>query len=203
MDKCADCEQELAPKYCKVPRLPCPHCGSTKRNFSRKFTATATATATASWALTPGNAFNAKVLDFEDALQTVRAESGGGNGQVVQRAIKRALEALHALNDTRAAGEWSYANWSQRHRELWNGHRAARNVAHHQRSTIITLSSDGAPGARCRWAISPSALDDLRGDAASNGADDYRRLMHGQPVLADFEELGGLLQAAVAEGAPS
>jgi hypothetical protein len=86
------------------------------------------------------------------------------------------------------------SSWTRSDVELWDAHRAARNVAHHQTTPIIRHDLQGTIEQRCCWAISAPALSQLKGKPAQNGADAYGRALDGKPVFSGLQRLAGLVR---------
>jgi len=81
-----------------------------------------------------------------------------------QRATKRALEAIHELEDSREKQrrEWSSSGWSPFEVEVWRAHVGARNIAHHQSTGIVSLHGLGNPDDWLNWSIDPAAVAKLK-----------------------------------------
>jgi hypothetical protein len=115
-----------------------------------------------------------------------------------QMVVKRAIEAIHELDDSRRKprGELSFAGWNPSEVELWSAHVAARNIAHHQSVGFVRLHGVGRPEQWLRWAIAEQALTRLeqRGKESKRQADAYRARLADRPVLAPLQTLAEKLR---------
>jgi hypothetical protein len=148
----------------------------------------------------PGNGVQAKLIAFDIAVKSLHqlvSSSSVTDAQDIKRAVTGALDAMHSLNDQCGKGEWSMSGWSNDDLGLWRAHMAARNVDHHQSATIIHIDHRGNSDSRCYWAISSQSLSQVLGKPATNGANEYARLLDQKPVLDGFKKLLSLVQLAI------
>ena len=97
------------------------------------------------------NTAAARKRQLQNAIADVDAAVRARTMGQIQNDLKRALEAIHELEDCRRGGEWSQAGWDVRALGLWHAHLGARNAAHHESSGIFSLP--GQPGQPLVWAI--------------------------------------------------
>ncbi len=67
------------------------------------------------------NAATARRLALEQAVDEVERAVKNRNNHDAQLATKRALEAIHELQDCAGRGEWSMSGWSKADTDTWNG----------------------------------------------------------------------------------
>jgi hypothetical protein len=109
--------------------------------------------------------------DAESSLRTLRKDITDIEASIesqrpgdVQRSVKRALEALHELNDCARddrpgkTPERSMAGWAAGDTELWKALMGARNASHHEVSHVVALHHSGNRDGRLTWDIEPSAI---------------------------------------------
>ena len=111
----------------------------------------------------------------------------------IQNDLKRALEAIHELEDCRRGGEWSQAGWDVRALGLWHAHLGARNAAHHESSGLFSLP--GQPGQPLVWAIPPTAFKSKKQSKAQER--EYYARLDGRPVLPLLREMASRISSAI------
>jgi uncharacterized Zn finger protein (UPF0148 family) len=205
--KCLKCGTPLA------ANMACATCGGTARTFEEELTAqvtttgsvtkavelkldaaVATSSASVKLSVESPNAAMARRLALEAAVADVEEAVRVRNNHDAQLATKRALEALHELQDCLKRSEWSQASWDAKAIELWRAHMGARNVAHHTSTGIVSMHSDPPGDQSLTWSIKESALTGLR---YKDQATAYRNELDGQPVLPGLRELLHRIQVAV------
>jgi uncharacterized Zn finger protein (UPF0148 family) len=138
------------------------------------------------------NASTARRLALEQAVDDVERAVQNRNNHDAQLATKRALEAIHELQDCANRSEWSMSGWSKADAETWNGLLGARNIAHHTSAGVVALHGEGLPQDHLKWDIDASALGELRSRAQARA---YNARLANQPVLPQLRALLARIQA--------
>jgi hypothetical protein len=137
--------------------------------------------------------------EFEGSLDAFRAAELAHNVSDAQDALKRALEAIHALYDSAAENphdvrsDWSYSAWSPFERELLRGFIGARNAAHHFNWSPVSWHLDPGGRAEMRWQSALPAIRDPRGDLRAA----YTAQLEGKRVLPLLKTMRGVLAKSV------
>jgi len=174
---------------------PCPQCGS--RAITHEVTATATihVSGSATSVSLSGNNAQTRLLALQDAIDDADAAVTDSSARRALGAVKRALEAMHELNDDHDKRRvWSRGSWLTGDHESWKAHMGARNAAHHLAPHVVELHGHGTHDDRLRWAIDEPTLQDL--DSAKQ-AQAYRTSLHGKPVLPELRRLAALVAQQV------
>lgn len=103
MDKCGQCGREIPDEYCKVPRIPCPHCGGMSRNFFRSTTATVKMSSSLSWSMTRPGPYGKATIDDQGKVDLDIAGQPPRNEDDALDITKRLVSKLNA--DGAAWGE--------------------------------------------------------------------------------------------------
>jgi hypothetical protein len=135
---CSECG---TPRVNDTPGSECEKCGSTAITV-HVFAAEAIAMSeTVTWKMGPANTapvrrdvLKASLADIQEAVQQ-------NDARAAYIALKRALEAMHELEDCRNRQEWTPAGWTPDELNLWAAHMGARNAAHHTSSTVVGATS--------------------------------------------------------------
>jgi hypothetical protein len=177
----------------------CPECGRPPQAFERAVIEDAHASATSMTSMsvsvrspnTSVGRLEALDLAIEEAEQAVHA----GDNHLAQAAVKRALEAIHELDDaSRNRHEWSSQSWTTEQRQLLRAHVGARNVAHHYSVGIVELCNDGQFDERLLWEIADSTLARLPSEPQRAA---FRARLKRKPVLPNLRALGDLLRGSI------
>ena len=194
---CSRCRAELPIAYSTgADRQPCENCGGTSITVAVQATATAHASATASYVVQTTNAAGTRRLRLQAELDELETQVSRNSLADCQVTLKRALEALHELDDclkaermdaerVDGATSWVFG-------ELTLG---ARNVAHHSSHSVTALRSDADADERLYWDIDGSALGGLHSTTQQN---EYTARLHGHGVLPPLR----LIVARVAASVP-
>jgi hypothetical protein len=171
---------------------PCPECGGLYSEWRVSATVVSRGSVSATYAVTGGNAARNRLDELAAAVDDAATATSSGRALDAVRAVKRALEAIHELQDCanpkkRATVEWSNAAWTPAQKEVWTGLLGARNAAHHFSADVVDLhGGTSTPGHVLRWAQSiPQVKVPAQGQA-------YATRLAGQLVLP-------VLQAVVAD----
>lgn len=142
------------------PLPPCPYCGDSASEYRASGTVTASVSVSATYVATGGNTAanrrDALIAAIDDAAT---ATESGRAGDAVS-AIKRALEAIHELEDCadpqkRTPVEWTKPAWTPAQHEQWVALLGAPNAAHHYSAPVVELHGDtSTSGHQLRWAPS-------------------------------------------------
>lgn len=171
---------------------------SHEKELAAELTLKAEATSSASLDLSveSPNAATARRLALEAAIVDVEHAVKRRSNHDAQLGTKRALEAVHELEDCRKRGEWTQTGWDANALGLWKGLIGVRNMAHHSSSGIVALHGTPRPDEQLKWRVSAAALADLRKERPAQ-AKEYSARLDGQPVLYSLREVRGRVQAAV------
>ena len=191
---CSTCGAELEPTADTQPRTPCSECGGTGRSIAVEVAMELELAASASWVARSGNTPLARRHEIESALAAVEAAVEAGKTGEAQKAVKRALEAVHQLNDCLARGEWARMRWTPDDRGLWTAHIGARNAAHHTSATVVALHSGDRTDDRLRWDIDSAAIAGLR---YKQQAGEYTTHLAGQAVVPSLRQIAALLARSI------
>lgn len=140
------------------------------------------------------NAAAARRFALEQAVDDVERAVQNRNNHDAQLATKRALEAIHELQDCASRSEWSMSGWSKADAETWNGLLGARNIAHHTSAGVVALHGEGLLHDHLKWDIDASALGGLRSRAQAKA---YDAQLANKPVLPQLRALLMRIQAAL------
>ena len=184
---CSRCRAELPIAYSTgADRQPCENCGGTSITVAVQGTATTHASATASYVVQTTNAAGTRRLRLQAELDELEVQVSRNSLADCQVTLKRALEALHELDDCLRRREWTQNGWTADELGLWRAHLGARNVAHHSSHPVITLRSDADADERLYWDIDGSALGVLHSADQQN---EYTSRLHGHGVLPPLRVL--------------
>jgi hypothetical protein len=144
-----------------------------------------------SWSAQSPNNVSARKRALGAATRDATAAIVDGEVAAAQAAVKRALEAIHELNDCQRAKEWQQAGWSSADLQLWTGHIGARNAAHHSSLPIVTLRGVTAVDDHLVWSADVSSL------RYPDQAMAYAAALHGQAVLPLLATIATLVAGSV------
>src|SRR5688572_30307706 len=142
---CLDCGAEL-PRELPTgrPRPACKTCGSNRIDVHASSRVSGGGTATTSSESRSHNRAASRVADLRSAVAAARTAVDARSISHALSAVKRALEAIHELDDCRRRGEWSYDTWSPAEIGAWTAHIGARNAAHHHSWDAVFLAGGSA-----------------------------------------------------------
>jgi predicted nucleic acid-binding Zn-ribbon protein len=190
---CADCGAALG--TADEPARPCPECGSERLAYLVAIHAEVKLNATAGWTARSSNDARTRLGALREAAADIEASVEASHVSKTQDATKRALEAIHELQDCHSERqEWSQAGWNSNDLGLWTGLIGARNTAHHKTSHIVALSSGGNTDDRLKWDIEESAIAELRFPIQRQ---EYEVRVAGQPVLPQLRSVLALVEAVL------
>ena len=191
--RCAECGE---PWPAGQPR--CRACGSDRETAGAEIAQSLGLQGRLSYIARGSNAANARVVEFEQAIGEIdmlMAQNAPINK--VQTACKRALEAIHELEDSRRdeRKEWEQTGWTVEQRGIWAGLNGIRGASHHESVPIVARhGGDNAPADPLVWQLDQPTIakipsEDQRGE--------YRNRIEDQPVLPMLREMLTLLFGAV------
>ena len=176
----------------------CPACGSEQRTVAVEMSISVGMQIHTTYAVTGSNGAEAGILQLHQALDLLDDIVVGGPIQDVQVATKRALEAIHELEDgRRVRSEWQQTGWGADQLGLWQGLLGARNAAHHSSSPVVTRHGPNSHERedRLRWHLEPQAIRSLR---SKDQRREYNARLDGLAVLPQLHEVLALVQRATA-----
>lgn len=185
---CTDCGGALPLSYSAGDgREPCSECGGTRITVAVSGAVTVGVHAEMTYTVLTTNAAGTQRLRLQAELADLEATLAKRNALAeCQVSLKRALEALHELDDALQRKEWSRKEWTDDQLGLWRAHIGARNMAHHSSSAPMTLHSNRDSDLRLRWDFARHAIGKLPSDAQRQ---EYLARLHQQPVLPPLRGL--------------
>jgi hypothetical protein len=171
-------------------------CGDTAVTIALGIASEVEVTSSMSWIAQSPNTRATRRDAIFDASAEIHEAIDGGSARAAQFATKRALEAIHELNDGLGGNrrEWSQDGWSDDDLALWHAHLGARQAAHHSSCRLVALHSDGAIDDRLTWAIDEAGIKCMNSSAQQRN---YRELLASKPVLPALRQIAARVDSSV------
>lgn len=190
---CANCGAERPQEIAgDTEREPCPECGASGVSIEIALASELNLSSSVSWTAQSANSAPARRDALSAAIDDVEAAILAGQAGAAQGATKRALEAIHELDDGRRnRSEWAENGWTSAETELWRAHVGARNAGHHSSASIVALHGGTKTDDRLTWDLPASAVAGLHSAAQQKA---YNARLAAQQVLPGLRQVAALLR---------